>query len=411
MLSGGTLKLTLFGGITGFDKSDFLTNFTLQCLDKHDYSPRITDPDSRSFIHYIKFEDVLIDETGSVDISRFLARPSLQDKIDAIESTYVRIGNQIEDVDAEHVFLDIHFSCLYHNQFFPPLYQANLNELAPSSDAEIKVVTLIDDVFNIWNTVRKREVEFPRTRLRLREILSWRSVELLQAEAVAHNYTTEATRVSNYLFSVRHPFVSLYNLIFSDDPICLYLSFPITRTRNLPDRVADINSFRQSMYKLAEELGVVIFDPVTIDELALVNAPLEGENRILSADNRWPLETQIMLPEPDWPIIVPENEVQEARTDIMNNVRPRDFKLIDNSIFTTVYRKNFGGPSTGVREEIRYTISRGKGVYVYDPIVDSDNGDPHPFDQDEDGSRDIDEFYDNIRKGVEFYRVRRQRIR
>lgn len=404
------MKLTLFGGITGFDKSDFLTTFTRKCLEKHEYPSRITDPDSRSFIHYIKFEDVLIDETGSVDIPRFLAKPSFQDKIDDIERTYVRIGNQIEEVDAEHVFLDIHFSCLYHNQYFPPLYQSNLNELAPSSDDEIKVVTLIDDVYNIWNNVRKREVEFPRTRLRLREILSWRSVELLQAEAVAHNYTMEATRVSNYLFSVRHPFVSLYNLVFSDDPVCMYLSFPITRTRNLPDRVADINSFRQSMYKLAEELGVVIFDPVTIDELALVNARLDGENRILSTDNRWPLETEIMLPEPDWPIVIPDNEVQEAKIDIMNDVRPRDFKLIDNSIFTTVYRKNFGGPSEGVREEIRYTISRGKRAYVYDPIDDSDTGEPHPFDPDEDGSRDIDEFYDKIRKGVDFLRARRRRI-
>ena len=165
------------------------------------------------------------------------------------------------------------------------------------------------------------------------------------------------------------------------------------------------------MYKLADELGVVIFDPVTIDELALLNAKLDGENRILSADNRWPLETEIMLPEPDWPIIIPDYEVQEARTDIMNNVRPRDYKLIDNSIITAVYRKNFGGHSTGVHEEIRYTISRGKRACVFDPIVDSDKADPHPFDQDEDGTRDIDEFYEKIRNGVEFYKVRQKRIK
>ena len=377
----------------------------------HGYSPDLSDADSRSFIHYIKFEDILVDESGSVDIPRFLAKPSLHEKIDSIESTFVRIGDQIEEIDAENVFLDIHFSCLYHNQFFPPLYQSNLNEIAPSSDAKIKVVTLIDDVFNIWDNLHRREEEFPRTSLRLREILSWRSVELLQAEAAAHNYTSEATRVSNYMYSVRHPFVSLFNLVFDDDPICLYLSFPISRTRTHPDRIKDINTFRQDMYRLADELGVVIFDPVTIDELSLLNSRLDGTNRILTAEDRWPLETEIMLPEPKWPIVIPDNEVQEARNDIINNVRPRDFHLIDNSIFTTVYRKNYGGPSSGVGDEIRYTIMRGKRAYVYDPIIDGDAGKPHPFDQDEDGFRDLAIFYEEIRKGIEFYRARRKRIK
>ena len=50
-----------------------------------------------------------------------------------------------------------------------------------------------------------------------------------------------------------------------------------------------------------------------------------------------------------------------------------------------------------------YTNSRGKRVYVYDPVEDAEDEKPHPFDQDKIGSRNIEEFYDKIKKGIEFY--------
>lgn len=399
------MKLTIFGGITGFNKSEFIKKFAVKCLEKHGYSQDLENDDSRSFIHYLKFEDELLAETESVSISDFLAIPSFTEKINSIERTFLRIGKQIAE-NEEHVFLDIHLSYLCQSQFFTPIYAANLRELDPLSDAQITVVTLIDDVYNIWKNLKTREDEYPKTSLRLREILAWRSVEQLQAEAAVFHYTTENRQVKNYLFAVRHPFESIYNLLFTEEPICLYLSIPITNTRNHPNRIKDINRFRKTMYDFASETGVVIFDPVTIDELALQFAISDGENYVLNAENRWPLETDLLVDEPDWPIKIPHNEVEEAQEDIVNNIKPRDFKLIDNSIFTIVYRKNFGGSSRGVLEEIRYTNFRGKRVYVYDPIEDAENEIPHPFDQDEIGFRNREEFYDGIKKGIEFYRAR-----
>lgn len=400
------MKLTIFGGISGFDKTKFILKFIVTSLESLGYSADLEHPESKAFIQYIKFEDVLLEVTDSVNIPRFLAKPSLHEKINSIERAFSRIGTQIKESHAEHIFLDIHFSCTYQSQFFPPIYKANLSELDPGPDSEIRVITLIDDVYNIWNNLKKRETEFHNTSLRLREILAWRSVELLQTEAVALNYTSETRRVTNYLFAVRHPVISLFNLVFSENPICLYLSYPISKTRNDPSRVEDINEFRRRMYGIAEDLGVVIFDPVTIDEFPLRNAPVEDGFRILTNDQRWPLEIELIVDEPDWPIKIPVNEVHEAQDDIRNNIQPRDFKLIDPSIFTTVYRKNFGGLSTGVGEEIRYTISRGKIPYVYDPDVDED-GEIHPFDADEYGYRDKEEFYADIIRGIENYQARR----
>ena len=110
--------------------------------------------------YFFKFEDVLLDITRAVDISRFLARPSLYEKINAVERAFSRVGAQIKNSEAEHVFLDIHFSCISQSQYFTPMTTANLNEIDPSPDEEIRVVTLIDDVFHIWDVLRKREDEF-----------------------------------------------------------------------------------------------------------------------------------------------------------------------------------------------------------------------------------------------------------
>lgn len=406
------MGLIIFSGITGFDKTEFIRSFALKCLEKHHYPVDLENSDSRKFIHYIKFEDVLLDVADSADIANFLGRHSLHEKNNAIEQTFSRIGKQIEETRAEHVFLDIHLCCLYHSQFFPPLSAANLNELdrsvAPFPEASIKVVALIDNVYSIWRNLKNREATFPGTSLRLREILAWRSVELLQAEAVALNYTSETRDVRNYLFSVRHPFISIYNLVFSENPICVYLSFPITNTRQCSNRIDNINIFRRRMYEMATELGVVVFDPVTIDELALNFSTLDGENRVLNGSMRWPLDTEdLLVAEPHWPIEIPDNEVEEVRSDIMNNIRPRDFKLIDNSMLTTVYRKNYGGHSRGVTEEITYANSRGKRVYVYDPEEDAEAGVSHPFDPDVYGYRDVEAFYDAVKKGIESCQVAR----
>lgn len=402
------MKLTIFAGITGFNKSEFIQSFACKSLELNGYPPNLNDPEAKKFIHYIKFEDELLDITESTDISRFLAKPSFHEKTTEVERAFSRIGDMIGKIDSEYVFLDMHLSCLYQSQFFPPLNASYLSELDPTSDAEIKVITLIDDVFQIWNNLKQREEEYPNTSLRLREILVWRSIEYLLGETVALNFTTESRRVTNYLFAVRHPFVSIYNLVFIENPICVYLSYPISKTREHLERISNINNYRKRMYEIAEKENIVVFDPVTIDELALSKATFENGNRVLTKEHRWPIEMETLVPEPTWPIKIPDSEVDEAMPDISNQIRPRDFKYVDSSIITSVFRKNYGGPSTGVSAEIQYANSRGKRVYVYDPVEDAIAGIPNPFDQDVIGSRDLEAFFESLVKGIDTYRKTRR---
>jgi len=378
------MKVTIFSGITGFDKTQYVKGLTQLCLKRNGLPEDLESDKCKRFIYYSKFEDELLAENGSsTDISTFLEKPRFEEKSRIVEGAFQKIGERIRSLRPENVFLDIHLSYFKRSEFFPPLHPALLRQLDPYGDSPIKVVTLMDDVFNIWQNIRKRESLYPGTKLRLREILSWRSVEMLQAESVANIYATENRSVKNYLVPVRHPPDSVCNLILKERPVCAYLSFPITNTRGDPERVKDINQMRLKIHQIFLENEAVLFDPITVDELALETAlGLCGDepNVSLDAGMRWPIEKSPLVPEPQWPIHIPKDEVEEVIEDIRNHIRSRDFKLIDNSRFTLVYRPYFGGFSKGVDQEIGYTIFLGKRPYIHDPEQDHEPGARHPFD-------------------------------
>ncbi len=396
------MDVTILAGITGFDKSAFLKKFVKTCLGKEGYPEDLGSRDSQRFIQYVKFEDELLKEDKTAtDIPGFLEKQSFREKCDTIERTFKRIAGQVNS-GTSHFFLDIHLSYYKRSGFLPPMSVANFRQLVPYDDTPVKVVTMIDDVFVIWKNLRSREDRYPGTQLRLREILAWRSLEMLQAESVAMNYTNEQRNVENHVVAVRHPIETLHNLIFRPKPLRAYLSFPITRTRNEVELVKVINNFRGRIHTLASNHNSVLFDPVTIDELALKTAleadkePREDLVR-LRRDMRWEIDVDKQLVgEPEWPIDIPRQQVEEVLPDISNNIRARDFKLIDTSRFTIAYRPHLGGESKGVKQEIDYTVQQGKRVYAYDPEEDSGRQDPHPFDTNVVVYKDDQEFVNRI---------------
>jgi hypothetical protein len=396
------LQLTIFAGITGFDKSAVIKTLAKKCLKQNGLSDDLTSTESAEFVKYIKFEDELLKVDGSQNIATFLGKLSLKAKADAIEKTFTRINKQIKRQrnKINHLFLDIHLSYLRNSEYTPPLSLSGFRELV-QDDTPIKLITLIDDVYVIYNNLKKREEDFPNTQLRLREILSWRSVEMLQAEGLAGFYTNESRNTKNYLVSVRHPIETLVNLIMNNSPKTGYMSYPITKTRSSKESLADINKARTDLHKIFAENGAVLFDPVTIDELVLKpTSSAEGDNFILNADSRWPINDNGLVKPFPWPIEIPTDQIKEVQPDIVNQIRARDFKLIDNALFTAVYRPNFGGFSTGVNAEITYSESQGRGLFVYDPPSDENSTQPktNPFTQKTTTKPDYDSFLQLVRK-------------
>lgn len=408
MDSKKTPNITIFAGISGIDKSQFVNNFIAKSKKQNE-------------ILNLDFEkELLNDERGgansSPDIASFLDSPSSKLKLKSIESTFSWIAKKIDERNSSvtDIFLKIHLSYLKNSEFFPPfipLYFTQLSTKIP--DANVKIITLIDDVFSIWNKIKKREVEggFLNTSLRLREILAWRSLEFLNAEALKEYLNTSEEgnqRASHYVVSIRHPYNTFYNLIFDQKPIRIYLSYPISETRKNSDEITEINDFRKIMHKIGSYNAVAIFDPVAIDELAMESALTEAtttgsttEVTILEK-HRWPIDLpDLLVDNYNWPIKIPKQEIDEVSGDIRNQITSRDYTLVDSSQFLAVYRPFYKKiPSRGADAEIKHAKEYMKKVVVYHPPEDKgpQSSSTHPFGSKVDLFDVKEKFFDHLQK-------------
>lgn len=401
--------VTIFAGISGIDKSEFVENF----IKKSKREEQILNLD---------FEKELLnderDGNSSPDIASFLDSPSSKVKLKEIEATFSWLTKKIDERNSKitDIFLKIHLSYFKNSEFFPPFIPLFFRQLTTKiPDASMKIITLIDDVFSIWNKIKKRETEegFLNTSLRLREILAWRSLESLNAEALKEYMNTKEEgrqRASNYIVSVRHPFSTFYNLIFNEKPIRVYLSYPISETRKDPKSILEINNFRKRMHKIGSDEEAVIFDPVAIDELAMestMNEIPEPKRSTISEitleqKHRWPLElSDILVKDFEWPIIIPKRQIDEVSNDIRNQITSRDYTLVDSSQFLAVYRPFYGGTmSRGADAEIKHAKEYGKKVVVYHPKEDqvAQSASTHPFGSKVDSFEVNERFFEHLQK-------------
>ena len=381
-----TPTLTIFAGITGIDKTQFIKKF----IEKANMKNQVLNLD---------FEKELLNEERnpplqSPDIPSFLDSPNLKMKLNMVESNFKWLVDKINNRDntVSDIFLSMHFSYYKNSEFFPPFTLIPFNQFFTKiPDLKIRIITLIDDVFSIWQQLKKKEIQFPNTSLRLRELLGWRSLEYLRAEALKEylNSPEEGKqRTTNYLVSVRHPFSTFNNLIFKQPSNRIYLSYAISNTRLDASFISEINEFRKQIHTTLTDSAV--FDPVAIDELALETAlneiPKESRNPtsevVLEKRHRWPIDLPgVLVDEPEWPIKIPLRQIEEVYSDIRNQIASRDYILVDSSRVLAVYRPHLGGElSRGVDAEIKHAKEYGKKVVVYIPKNDQTTGKTtHPF--------------------------------
>ena len=262
---GNKVTITVFAGISGIGKKDVVNEI-------------IRHSNRKDEIHSIHFEDELLNRPpfDYPDMPSFLDVHNRRQKLEAITGAFRRITKGIEGQGgASHIFLTMHLSYFKNGEFFPPLmphlFSPMLDKLA---GARMNIVTLIDDAFTIRKRIHGRDEDMhPGTALRLREIMAWRSQEALCAEGLKIHMSnvTEVDKepVRSYLVSVRHPHATFESLVFNGDSSRAYLSYPISSTRGSPDAVGEINGFREEVHRMGREAGTAVFDPVTIDELAL----------------------------------------------------------------------------------------------------------------------------------------------
>ncbi len=107
----------------------------------------------------------------------------------------------------------------------------------------------------------------------------------------------------------------------------------------------DINDFRARAHGLASQRNGVLLDPTTMDELALEHSITDqnASEVTIQLQNRWPLEAHPFVNNSAFPITIPHDQIKEVLPDVYNNIRARDFKLIDTSKFVlslqTIFRR------------------------------------------------------------------------
>ena len=409
MLTGRSLSdtkvpnFTIFAGISGIGKRDFVNNF----IEKAGLQDKVLSID---FEKELLSEDRL--DTAPPDMPTYLDIPNPKSKLNLFESNFGWIAEKIDARNSvvSNIFLNMHLSYYKSSEFFPPFIPHFFLQLFTKiPNANVKIITLIDDVFSIWKKIVDREDEgYLNTSLRLREILAWRSLESLRAYALMTYLSSReegSKKVTNYLVSIRHPFETFSNLIFPEKPIKVYLSYPISKTRYIPEDIAEINNFRKEIHEFGASQGIAVFDPVAIDELALESATKDSKDKVsvsLEKKHRWPIDLpNSLVKEPKWPISIPKQEIEEVSKDIRNQIASRDYTLVDSSHFLTVYRPYFHGEeSKGVTAEIKHANEYGKKVIVFYPSHDYQKENPttHPFGEKVDQFDIKEKFVEHLQK-------------
>ena len=218
--------LTIFAGISGMSKRHFLK----QLISKSRAGRKTL---------LIDFEKDLIADRGQPsipDIPTFLNSTNSALKFERVRTNFTWISRKIKNRDPRvaEIFLNMHLSYYKNSEFYPPFVPLFFNEmLTLLPDSRIRIITLIDDIFATWKRIADREESsgYTNTRLTLREILAWRSLEFLRGESLKEHINMAEygkERASHYMVSIRHPHPTFHNMIFRNAQSRIYLSYHIS---------------------------------------------------------------------------------------------------------------------------------------------------------------------------------------
>jgi adenylate kinase len=263
----------------------------------------------------------------------------------------------LAEVDGhETVIMNTHASFRWKHGLFPAFDHDQMTAL----DADL-YITLVDNLDAIHERLT-REHDVPHS---LKDIMVWREEEILATEILAHSIRGHG---SFFIFArgIEDATIeSLYRLIFKPETKRVYPSFPMTHVMDLPDTLAEIDSFREA---LADHF--ITFDPGDVDEKRLLfeagAATQRGQTTVTVEVNGRKLAFDV-------------NEVASVARDIDAQIYARDFKLIDQSdmIVSFIPELPSGKPglSSGVERELQHAYETTKEVYViWQPKVE-----PSPF--------------------------------
>jgi adenylate kinase len=215
-------------------------------------------------------------------------------------------------------------------------------------------VTIINSVHRIREEITSKEdLRHWLERLTLKEILIWQDEEIFTTKIVA-----DFQAVPHYIVAGGDDPYTLYKIIYDVEKgrkfggravKKAYLSYPMTMVR----RDEDVISRKDELVRrLRDELGIIVFDPATVEDMILVELLEETDEDPISV--------------PGTNIRIPRSEIEDAKQYIIEQTVIRDYKLIDQSDMVIVFYP-VKELSAGVLSEMIYAYTHQKDVYAIFP--------------------------------------------
>lgn len=258
---------------------------------------------------------------------------------------------------ADNLLVNTHATFRWKHGLFPAFDHDQMMKL----NADL-YFTLVDNMDAVHERLT-REHEIDHT---LKDILVWREEEVLATEVIAriirgHGCFYVVARGGQKLETAE----SMYRLMFEGERRKVYPSFPMTHVMDMPDTLAEIDNFRDTMGE-----HFITFDPGDVDEKWMLMKAGEtagrGEKSFTIEVNGRQMEFNAA-------------DVVAVASDIDGQIYARDFKLIDQSdmivSYIPVLPTGKPGLSSGVERELQHAYETTKEVYV----IWKPKAEPSPF--------------------------------
>lgn len=209
-------------------------------------------------------------------------------------------------------------------------------------------LTVTDTIYSIYGRLEGTQW---KGRNSLWELLAWRDEE-------EHITKTFAMIQGKKHFTVcwEDPPETMYKIIFQPNVKKTYLSYPISAGTS--EAMKEVGEFRDTLRK-----NLVVFDPLAIKDIEWLTAGLALKKQ---------RKTEIEIPFIDddgkkKEAVFRIEDLEKVAGYLRDQTISRDYSMISQSDFVTVYYYDPSMSSPGVQREIRYAKEIGKDVYIYYP--------------------------------------------
>jgi len=209
-------------------------------------------------------------------------------------------------------------------------------------------ITVTDTIYSIYGRL---ETSQWKGRNALWELLAWRDEE----EHITKTFSL-IQKKKHFIICHEDPPETMYNICFKPNVKKTYLSYPISAGD--PNAIRQVMEFRDILRK-----NIVVFDPLAIKDIEWLTAALVEKKQGKATIEIPFIDNQGKNDKIDFKI----EDLETVEEYLKDQTFMRDYNMISQSDFVTVYYYDPDINSPGVQREIRYAKENGKDVYIYYP--------------------------------------------